>query len=134
MTKDTKLLFRIQPSSGIPIYRQILDQVQRLVASGHLRPGDQLPSVRHAASELAINQMTISKAYSLLEATGVLERKRGRPMTVAETMQTTGTQDTEHRLALIRPTLKEAANQAKQLDLSQETVLAELKKYMEEMK
>jgi len=75
-------LFRIFPSSGVPIYRQIMDQIGRLLASGHLCPGDRLPSVRVLASSLEVNPMTVSKAYSTLEAEGVLERVRGLGMQI----------------------------------------------------
>jgi GntR family transcriptional regulator len=76
-------MFILNPQSGIPIYRQVTDQVRRLVASGALKPGDALPSVRDLAREHAVNPMTISKAYSLLEAEGLLEHNRGKPMTVS---------------------------------------------------
>jgi DNA-binding transcriptional regulator YhcF (GntR family) len=64
-------------SSAEPIYRQIVEQVRRHVASGQWKAGDELPSVRALAQEHAINPMTVSKAYSLLEAEGLLERRRG---------------------------------------------------------
>ncbi len=76
-------MFILHPSSGIPLYRQLVEQIRRLVASGQLGEGAELPSVRGLAIEHAINPMTISKAYSLLEAEGLLERHRGKPMTVA---------------------------------------------------
>jgi GntR family transcriptional regulator len=76
-------VFILNAQSGTPIYRQLLEQVRRLVASGRLAPGDELPSVRELAVEHAVNPMTISKAYALLEAEGLLERNRGKPMTVA---------------------------------------------------
>ena len=62
------LRFDIQPSDSTPIYRQIVEQVQRRVRSGQWRAGEELPSVRAVALEHAINPMTVSKAYSLLEA------------------------------------------------------------------
>lgn len=76
-------MFVLNPQSGIPIYRQVVDQVTRLIAGGHLMPGAPLPSVREVALEHAVNPMTISKAYALLEAEGLLERQRGKPMRVA---------------------------------------------------
>ena len=77
-------MFTLNPNSGIPIFRQLREQVRRMVLSGQLRPGTELPSVRELAAAHAVNPMTISKAYSLLEAEGLLERNRGKPMTVAE--------------------------------------------------
>lgn len=74
--------FEIHPSSGVPIYRQLFDQVLALIAGGKFREGDLLPSVRHVASEAAVNPMTVSKAYSRLEAEGFVERVRGQGMRV----------------------------------------------------
>ncbi|MGH8260690.1 MAG: GntR family transcriptional regulator, partial [Steroidobacteraceae bacterium] len=56
-------LFVLQPSSGVPIYRQLIEQVRRMVASGQLTPGTELPSVRDVAAEYTVNPTTISKAY-----------------------------------------------------------------------
>jgi len=75
-------MFTLNPASGVPIYRQLVEQVRRLVAGGQLPPGTELPSVRELALAHAVNPMTISKAYSLLESEGLLQRNRGRPMTV----------------------------------------------------
>jgi GntR family transcriptional regulator len=76
-------IFILQPTSGVPIYRQLIDQVRRLVASGQLAAGTELPSVREVAAEYTVNPTTISKAYSLLESEGLLQRNRGKPMTIA---------------------------------------------------
>ena len=76
-------MFILNPNAGEPIYRQLVEQIRRLIAGGQLRPGTEMPSVRELASNNAINPMTISKAYSLLEAEGLLERQRGKPMVVA---------------------------------------------------
>ena len=79
---DASINFEIQPSSGVPIYRQIMDQVRALVASERLRPGEMLPSIRQLATDLEVNMMTVSKAYARLEADGVVERVRGTGMRV----------------------------------------------------
>lgn len=76
-------MFTLNPQSGTPIYRQLMEQVRWMVASNQLMPGDALPSVRELAVAHAVNAMTISKAYSLLEAEGLLVRQRGKPMTVS---------------------------------------------------
>ena len=67
MTSHSPQLFSIVPGSTEPIYRQLVEQVRRLVAGGQLAPGDALPSVREVALQLAVNPMTVSKAYGLLE-------------------------------------------------------------------
>jgi len=76
--------FHIDPSSGTPIYRQIVDQVRQAVASGVLRAGEKLPSVRDMAVELAVNPNTIAKAYQELERDGVIETPRGKGSYVAD--------------------------------------------------
>ncbi|MBL8315128.1 MAG: GntR family transcriptional regulator [Rubrivivax sp.] len=112
--------FSIQPSAAEPIYRQIVEQVRRHVASGQWRAGDELPSVRALALEHAINPMTVSKAYSLLEAEGLLERRRGMGMVVAAVKPASRT---SQRLALLEPALRAAAQQARQLDLPAQEAL-----------
>jgi GntR family transcriptional regulator len=114
-------MFDIQPSSPTPIYRQVIDQVRRLIAGGQLRAGDELPSVRSVAERHAINPMTVSKAYGLLEAEGLLTRRRGVGMAVADGARPAGPQ--ADRLALLRPALEAAAQQAVQLGLPREAAL-----------
>ncbi len=131
MTEDIRtLLFDIKPGSGIPIYRQIIDQVRRFVASGVLKAGDELPSIRQAASHYEINPMTISKAYSLLEKDGVVEHIRGGGMRVASLNSASRTP--RKRMELLRPALLDVATQAKQLGLSRIEVLEALSAYLEE--
>lgn len=76
--------FHLDPSSGLPIYRQLLDQVKQAVVGGVLKPGDRLPSVRDLAVELAINPHTVAKAYQELEREGVITVPRGKGAFIAE--------------------------------------------------
>ena len=76
------MLIVVDPHSGVPVYRQLMDQVKFHVASGLLKPGDELPSTRALSSQLGVNPMTISKAYSYLEKEDVVERRPGRPLIV----------------------------------------------------
>jgi GntR family transcriptional regulator len=69
--------FRLDLESGVPVYRQIIDQVQAGIAVGSLRPGSQLPTVRQTAVDLAINPNTVLRAYRELEIRGVLETQQG---------------------------------------------------------
>jgi GntR family transcriptional regulator len=110
--------FSIAPSDPTPIYRQIVDQVRRQMAGGQLRPGMELPSVRALALQHAINPMTVSKAYSLLEAEGLLERRRGMCMVVAGQGVHSGV-DPERLLA---PLLQALVRQAAELGLPPETL------------
>ena len=120
MPIHTANLFSIATGSSEPIYRQLVEQVRRLSASGQLRPGDEMPSVREIAQALALNPMTVSKAYSLLEMEGVLARRRGLGMVVAESASA----QPADRVGLLRPTLERAAVEARQLELDPETVLS----------
>ncbi|MGB6486966.1 MAG: GntR family transcriptional regulator [Steroidobacteraceae bacterium] len=112
----TLRIFTLQPSSGVPIYRQLIDQVRRLVASGQLAPGTELPSVREVAAEYTVNPTTISKAYSLLEGEGLLQRNRGKPMTIVAGRQKAGS--LPQRLRQIEPQVEALILAARQLDLS----------------
>lgn len=69
--------FRLDLQSGVPVYRQIIDQVTGGIATGAMTPGDQLPTVRQVAVDLAINPNTVMRAYRELEIRGVLETQQG---------------------------------------------------------
>jgi GntR family transcriptional regulator len=69
--------FRLDLQSGVPVYRQIIDQVTGGMAAGALKPGDQLPTVRQVAVDLAINPNTVVRAYRELEIRGLLETQQG---------------------------------------------------------
>jgi GntR family transcriptional regulator len=79
MTGTAKAPFRfhLDGQSGVPVYRQIIDQVQGGLASGALTSGDQLPTVRQTAVDLAINPNTVLRAYRELEIRGVLDTQQG---------------------------------------------------------
>lgn len=69
--------FLLDMKSGVPFYRQIIDQVKTAIAAGGLEPGDKLPTVRQLAVELSINPNTVSRAYTELELTGLVETQMG---------------------------------------------------------
>jgi GntR family transcriptional regulator len=109
------VLFSVTTGGTDPIYKQLVDQVNRLVAGGQLQAGDELPSVRDVATALAVNPMTVSKAYSLLEASGALERRRGVGMAVAA--KHARARSKSDRMDLLRPTLERAVAEAAQLEI-----------------
>jgi GntR family transcriptional regulator len=74
---------RIDPSSAVPIYAQVIEQIKALIAGRALRPGDALPSIRELAVALRINRNTAAKAYQQLEAEGILETRPGRGSAVS---------------------------------------------------
>jgi GntR family transcriptional regulator len=73
----------VDPSSGLPLYRQVFDQVRRMITAGTLRPGQRLKSVRELSAELALNPLTVSRAYSELEREGLVQMRRGLGVYVA---------------------------------------------------
>jgi GntR family transcriptional regulator len=115
----------IQPGSAEPIYRQIAQQLRRLIASGRLSCGDELPSVRDVAGRHAINPMTVSRAYGQLELEGLLERRRGKGMVVGPARGRA--QTTERRLRQLQPLLEELARQARELELPADSVIENLR-------
>ena len=123
-------LFSINTGSTEPIYRQLVEQFRRRIAGGQLSAGAEVPSVRELAQTLAVNPMTISKAYGLLEAEGLLERRRGLAMVVAP--RHLRPQPAAERIALLRPSLERAAEAARQLELSDAAALALFKQILSE--
>ena len=77
------MIIRPNPSSGVPIYLQLMEQVKHNIETGALRPGDQLPGLRPLAEELVINPNTVAKAYRELEHEGVIELRHGAGAFVA---------------------------------------------------
>lgn len=76
--------FSIDFRSGIPVYVQVVEQVQEFIARGELVPGDQLPTVRQLASELRVNFNTIARAYRMLDEAGLISTQQGRGTYIME--------------------------------------------------
>jgi GntR family transcriptional regulator len=113
-------MFILNPQSGIPIYRQLVEQAKRLIAGGQLPAGSELPSVRELAVEHSVNPMTISRAYALLEQEGFLERQRGKPMRVAAGRRNQAA--LPKRLQQIERSVEELVLAARQLELAKKDV------------
>ena len=118
-------MFILKPHSGVPIYRQLSEQIRRMAASGQLQPGTELPSIRDLAIQYAINPMTVSKVYSLLEAEGVLERHRGKPMTIAKLARAQS--PLAKRVQQLEPHLEQLVLAARQLELGEGDVAKALR-------
>jgi GntR family transcriptional regulator len=73
----------VDPHSGVPVYRQMIDQIRFQIDSGALAPGASLPSTRAVSMQLGINPMTVSKVYGMLESEGLIERRPGLALVVA---------------------------------------------------
>lgn len=116
----------INPSSGIPIYKQICDQLERMIINKRLAENSFVPSVRQLALELEVNPMTISKAYSLLEERGFLLRKRGQGMLVAALHDK---QTEDEKIQLINSSIENLIVEAAQMGIELEklTMLIEQK-------
>ena len=111
------MLLEIDHHSGVPIYRQVIDQVRRQIMAGQLAEGDQLDSVRDLAGRLRVNPMTISKAYALLEVEGLAERRRGVGLFVPAVRES---QKEQTKARLLEQILKKAAVAAVQFDIPEE--------------
>src|ERR1700690_1468123 len=76
--------FQLNVHSGVPVYRQLMDQVQGALAAGRLKAGDQLPTIRQVAVDLAINPNTVTRAYREMEIRGLLETQQGTGTFIAD--------------------------------------------------
>jgi GntR family transcriptional regulator len=109
------MFFAPNPSSGVPIYLQLIGQVKHAIEMGALRPGEQLPGIRKVAEDLVMNPNTVAKAYRELEHAGVIEMRKGLGAFVAE--------NASRRCDLIRrarPALRGAIDRMVDLGLSEE--------------
>lgn len=92
------LHFEVFSNTSEPIYLQIESQIRRAVASGRLKEGEQLPSVRALAEQLTVNPNTVARAYNELTAEGVVESRPGRGVFVAERRQMFSAEERERRM------------------------------------
>jgi len=115
--------------SGQPIYVQIIEQIQRLVAAGELKQGDQLPTVRQLATDLRVNFNTVARAYRLLDEAGLISTQQGRGTYIWEQPSAETTQVLrQHALeGLVRRCL----HQASRLGFSSEEVQAEFQEQLQ---
>ena len=112
------LHIQINPHSGVPVYRQIMDQVKYYAASATLKPGDRLPSIRELARALAVNPTTVVKAYTELQHEGAIEMVHGKGAFVSESVVPMSGHEQEKALrGLARQLVVEAAQMAAPADL-----------------
>ncbi|WP_299795798.1 GntR family transcriptional regulator [uncultured Shewanella sp.] len=112
-------LINVNPGSGDPIYRQLSEQVVRLIVGGQLEAEQVLPSVRQMAEHLSVNPMTVSRAIQQLVEQGWLERRRGQPTRVARRESSEKTSGAK----LLKPQVDDLLSQAKQLGISQDELM-----------
>lgn len=89
--------FRLDAHSGVPVYRQLIDQVQGAIATGVLQVGEQLPTVRQVAVELTINPNTVMRAYREMEIRGIVDTQQGTGTFVADKPVETDAGERERR-------------------------------------
>jgi GntR family transcriptional regulator len=119
------MLLNIDHHTGVPIYRQIIDQVREQIMAGLLKEGDQIMPVRELSEQLAINPMTVSKAYSAMEAEGLLERRRGIGLFISGIHSGKNEQNKE---AAVEALLSKVVSTAMQYGLSEEKTQDMLKR------
>jgi GntR family transcriptional regulator len=115
--------FILDPSDGSPFYRQIIDQIRFGIASGNLKTGEQLPTVRSLAVQLKINLNTIAKAYKELEILGILDTQQGSGTFINANGIVLSDQEKQKKLQEI---CKEFLTVAYTYGFSKEDVIAEL--------
>ena len=98
-TEARGFAFRLDDHSGVPVYRQLIDQVQGAIATGALRPGNQLPTVRLVAVELAINPNTVLRAYREMEIRGILDTQQGTGTFIADRQAEPSKEERERKRA-----------------------------------
>jgi GntR family transcriptional regulator len=114
------MLIVVDLHSGVPVYRQLMDQIKFHISSGLIKPGDELPSTRALSAELGVNPMTISKAYSYLERDEVIERRPGKPLVVKAV---TGDVTCSRKYDQLRESLAASVTMARQLGIDDERAL-----------
>jgi GntR family transcriptional regulator len=111
------MLIDIDVHGGIPIYRQVIEQVRRLILTGQMAEGEQLESVANLSSRVKVNPMTISKAYGFLVQEGLVERRRGVGLFVATLPDDT---EKDKKTAVLAEALRKAASLAVQMEVSEQ--------------
>jgi len=122
------MILVVDPHSGTPAYRQIMEQIRFHVDSGLLEPGDEIPSTRTLSAELGVNPMTVSKAFGLLEKEGVLERRPGLPLIVG---QRASREQRASKLEQLGSALRPVATMARQLGLETEEAVELFRRLLE---
>jgi GntR family transcriptional regulator len=121
--------FELDMRSGVPVYRQLIDQVNSSLASGRVSPGDQLPTVRQAAVDLAINPNTVIRAYRELEIRGILSTQQGTGTFVTDAQVEESKVERERRLTRL---VDEFAARAGRESFTIEELIARLEEMLPE--
>jgi GntR family transcriptional regulator len=125
------MFLHLNPNSGMPIYRQLFQQLRQRIVSGQLAPGEQIPSVRDLSAELRINLLTVAKVYQFLESEGLVETRRGLGTFVVGGHETRSL--TEKR-KLIADAVEQVVAEAQHLDLEETEVIKLIHQRFEQTK
>jgi len=111
------MILRLNPSSGVPVYLQIIEQVKHAIATGAVNAGEQLPSVRQMAEDLLINPNTVARAYRDLEQEGIIELKHGSGAFISDSIAPPS--KSMHKAQAV---VKSAIDQLASFDLAEEEI------------
>ena len=125
------MLIDIDVHGGVPIYRQVIEQVRRLILTGQMAEGEQLESVANLSSRVKVNPMTISKAYGFLVQDGLVERRRGVGLFVATLPDDT---EKDKKTTVLAEALRKAASLAVQMEVSEQEARKLLAQQFSEIK
>lgn len=125
------MFFSLNPSSGVPLYRQLLQQLRERIVSGQVAAGTQLPSVRDLSAELRINPLTVAKVYQFLERDGLVETRRGLGTFVAAGSKKLSRGEQKKQL---EPALRQLVTEAMHLGLSADELEELIRKTFEDLK
>lgn len=125
---NKKLMLHIDFRSGLPIYTQIVNQVQAQVASGGLQPGDQLPTVRALAEELRVNFNTVARAYRILDEARIISTQQGRGTYITEIPPPNVTE--RLRREALEALTQQYINEALRLEFSKDEISAMVKEQL----
>lgn len=124
------MFFSLNPTSGVPLYRQLFQQLRERIVSGQIAAGTQLPSVRDLSAELHINPLTVAKVYQFLERDGLVETRRGLGTFVAAITQELTKKEQHEQL---EPALRQVVTEAMHLGLSSEELEKLVRKTFEKL-
>ena len=124
------LHFQIDAHSGVPVYRQMMEQIKYYAASGLLKAGDQLPSIRELAQTLAVNPTTVVKTYTELEHEQVIEMRHGKGAFIADGASRLSEREREK---ILRRLARRLAVEARQMGATQGDVFRVLQEELEEI-
>jgi len=125
------MIFNLNPNGGVPLYRQIAQQMRGRIVSGQIVAGEQIPSARELSTQLQVNPLTIQKVYQILEQEGLVETRRGLGTFV---VQGAKNNNAKEKLALLHPSIHQLISEAIPLGIEAETLSQEVERQFKNTK